>query len=267
MKTACRRGTPLGLLALFTLAFYLWSSPALAQDETPPSDSPPETPSASPSGTPMVPDATAVQRLPQLPSGPVEVTVLELAAPSRYVELTRQFQVALDEQAEWLQGYLQENSTPGEPLPWHENFGLTEEEYAELLDLADEVRLRPVRKATLEIVREDPWISFKAADGVSDGLGALNDVTLDLGQRKVTTPFGDCANFVAVSSEMDTRAAEPWNGMTCQRTQGDPQGSAQIVAFSLGKYAEDDAVFLSYEGKKIQNGTFVDRADVFLSIP
>jgi len=241
-------------------AVDLWCpvSTAFAQTGTEPATQP-----AQESGTPVVPAPTVTQRLPQLPSGPVEVTVLELAAPHRYIQLTQRFQAALDEQAEWLQGYLQEHSTPGEPLPWHENFGLTEEEYTELQKLSDEIRLRPVGKSTLEIVREDPWISFKAPDT----LGALNQVTLDLGQRKVTTPFGDCANFVAVSSDMDTRAAEPWTGMTCQRTQGDPQVSAQIVAFSLGRYAEDDALFLSYEGKRIQNGVFTDRADIFLSIP
>lgn len=217
--------------------------------------------------TPVVPVEPANQfvgfALPQLPSGPVEVTVLELAAPKRFVELTRRFQTALDQSSDWLQGYIQENGQPGEPLPWHANFGLSEEEYAEYRKLSDDIRLQPAGKATIEVVREDPWVSFKAAEP----LAALNGVTLDLGQRKVTTPFGDCANFVKVGSEMDTRASEPWNGMTCQRTQGDPQANGQIVAFSLGRYVEDEALFLSYEGKKVQNGQFVDRVDVFLSIP
>lgn len=262
MKTAPRHVMAFvgAVVAVAVCAVELWypGPPALAQTGTEPAVQP-----GQESGTPVIPAPAVTQRLPQLPSGPVEVTVLELAAPHRYVQLTRRFQTALDEQAEWLQGYLQEHNTPGEPLPWNERFGLTEEEYAELLKLSDEIRLRPVGKSTLEIIREDPWISFKAPDS----LGALNQVTLDLGQRKVTTPFGDCANFVAVSSDMDTRAAEPWSGMTCQRTQGDPQSSAQIVAFSLGRYAEDDALFLSYEGKRIQDGVFTERADIFLSIP
>lgn len=233
---------------------------------TPPGEAQEPEPEGSES-TPVVPKEPAPKfagfALPQLPSGPVEVTVLELAAPRRFVELTTRFQTALDEHTDWLQGYIQENGQPGEPLPWHPNFGLTEEEYAEYQELSDEIRLQPTGKATIEVVREDPWVSFKAAEP----LAALNGVVLDLGQRKVTTPFGDCANFVNVGSDMDTRAAEPWNGMTCQRTQGDPQANGQVLAFSLGRYVEDEALFLSYEGKKIQNGQFVDRADVFLSIP
>jgi len=241
---------------------------ALCQDEGQSSEEPPQTEGESTPDRPAQPripsDATGSEaaELPKLPTGSVEVTILELAAPSRYVKLATRFQTALDDQQEWLQGYLRDHQQPGQPLPWHPNFGVTEQEYAELRSLGQQIRLRPVGRATVEIVDESQIVTFDAPESLS----FLNDITLDLAQRKVTTPFGDCADFEPARSGGST-STEPWSGVTCQRTQGDLQTDGRYVSFSLGRYEEDDALFLSYEGKKVEDGAFVDRADVFLSVP
>lgn len=224
-------------------------------------------PAPSEAQSPTVQPASAktpaeAAELPKLPTGSVEVTILELAAPSRYVELATRFQTALDDQQEWLRGYLRDHRQPGQPLPWHPNFGLTEQEYTELRSLGQQVRLRPVGRTTVEIADEAQIVTFDAPESLS----FLNHITLDLAQRKVTTPFGDCADFEPARSGGST-STEPWSGVTCQRTQGDLQTDGRYVSFSLGRYEEDDALFLSYEGKRVKDGAFVDRADVFLSVP
>jgi hypothetical protein len=257
--------TPRIVLTLVLLgAGGLWlPGSAVSQDAGQPSEEPlpvnrptrPKIPSDAP--------GSEAAEIPELPTGAVEVTILELAAPPRYVELARRFQAALDAHPDWLQGYLRDHQQSGQPLPWHANFGLTEQEYAELRSLAGEIRLRPAGRATIEITREAQLVTFDAPEA----LGSLNDISLDLAQRKVTTPFGDCADFEPARAGGPSASTEPWNGVTCQRTQGDPQTQGRIVAFSLGRYEEDNALFLSYEGKKVENGAFVDRADVYLSVP
>lgn len=260
MLPAPRLAFPLMLLC--TAALWL-PGPAVSQQEGQASEEP------SPANQPVqprIPSETTgpdAAELPELPTGAVEVTILELAAPSRYVELIRRFQTALDDQQEWLQGYLRDHQQPGQPLPWHPNFGLTEQEYAELRSLGDEIRLRPAGRATVEITLEAGIVTFDAPEP----LGSLNDITLDLAQRKVNSPFGDCADFEPARSGGESAATEAWNGVTCQRTQGDLQSTGRAIAFSLGRYVEDDALFLSYEGKEVEDGTFVDRADVYLSVP
>lgn len=264
------------ILALLCAAVLGLPGAAVSQQEGQPSEEPssgepssegqsPEDPAPANQPTrPRIPSgATGSAEIPDLPTGSVEVTILELAAPSRYVELAQRFQSALDENPEWLRGYIRDHRQPGQPLPWHANFGLTEQEYAELRRLGDEIRLRPAGRATVEITLEAQMVTFEAPEP----LGSLNDITLDLAQRKVTTPFGDCADFEPARAGGPSASTEPWSGVTCQRTQGDPQTQGRIVAFSLGRYEEDDALFLSYEGKKVENGAFVDRTDVYLSVP
>ena len=52
---------------------------------------------------------------PELPSGEVEVTVLEPTTASRFVELTEKLQAGLADKQEWLAGY-RRNSRAGQPL-------------------------------------------------------------------------------------------------------------------------------------------------------
>lgn len=267
MLPAPRLTLPLVLLCTAVVCF---SGVVVSQQEAPPSEEPPQTEGESAPVTaptqPRIPSESTdpeTDGFPELPTGSVEVTILELAAPSRYVELARRLQASLDEQQEWLQGYLREHQQPGQPLPWHPNFRLTEQEYSELRSLGEQIRLRPAGRATVEITLEAGTLTFDAPES----LDALNDLTLDLAQRKVNTPFGDCADFEPARSGSANAATEPWRGVTCQRTQGDLQDTGRVVSFSLGRYEEDDALFLSYEGKKVENGAFVDRADVFVSVP
>jgi hypothetical protein len=263
--------TPRIVLTLVLLgAGGLWlPDPALPQDAGQTGEEPSQAAEQRPVNRPTQPRipsegaGSEAAEIPELPTGSVEVTILELAAPSRYVELARRFQTALDDQQEWAESYIRDHRQPDQPLPWHPNFRLTEQEYAELRSLAGEIRLRPKGRATVEITREAQIVTFDAPEA----LGSLNDISLDLAQRKVTTPFGDCADFEPARAGGPSSSTEPWNGVTCQRTQGDPQTQGRIVAFSLGRYEEDNALFLSYEGKKVENGAFVDRADVYLSVP
>ena len=257
-------------LVLLCAAVVCSPGAVASRQEAPPSEEPPPTegepaPANDPTQPRIPSEATGPETggFPQLPTGPVEVTILELAAPSRYVELVRRFQTALDDQQEWLQGYLRDHQQPGRPLPWHPNFRLTEQEYAELQNLSEEIRMWPAGRATVQITLEAGVVTFQAPEP----LGALDDISLDLAQRKVNTPFGDCADFEPARSGGRNAATEPWSGVTCQRIQGDLQSTGRTVVFSLGRYVEEDALFLSYEGKEVESGTFVDRADVFVSIP
>jgi len=199
---------------------------------------------------------------PELPIGEVEVTVLEPTTASRFVELTAKLQEGLADKQEWLAGY-RRNSRAGQPLPWHPNFGLTRREYAQYLDLAGEIHLQPVGKATVEIRRKGSRITFDAAKP----LAAVEELTLDLAQGKAMTPFGDCASFVPVRADARTQATGPWKGATCQATSGATAKTVRTLTVSLGQFEESESVFLSYEGRETENGRLSARAGVYLSIP
>lgn len=231
---------PLGVLALFGVLTGLVVPPAGAQRQ----------------------EVEPPPGWPELPSGEVEVTVLEPTTASHFVELTAKLQAGLEDKQEWLAGY-RRNSRAGQPLAWHPNLGLTRREYAQYLDLAGEIHLQPVGKATVEIRRKGNRIIFDAARP----LAAVEELTLDLAQGKATTPFGDCTSFVPVRADARTQATAPWKGVTCQATDGATGQTVRSLVVSLGRFEESEAVFLSYEGRKTEHGRLSDRAAVYLSIP
>lgn len=98
-------------------------------------------------------------------------------------------------------------------------------------------------------------------------LAPLAGVTLDLAMPSVASSFGDCAQFQHLEPNPDAGTIAPWSGINCLSGAGDPSSSAQIVAFSLGRFVESGAIFLRYEGKRLSNGQLAGRADVYLSIP
>lgn len=82
----------------------------------------------------------------ELPTGEIEVTILEFVTDPRAAELSERIQASLAGKQEWLQQWVREQSKTGEALPWHENFGITEAEYEEMLSLAEAMRLQPRRQ-------------------------------------------------------------------------------------------------------------------------
>lgn len=214
-------------------------------------------------------EAGSLPTLPGLPEGTVDATVLTLQAPARTVELTRRMRTALATEQEWLAGYVRKQARPEEPLPWHENFGLTEDEYHELLSLAQALRLEPSGAGVLGIAREGQRTVFDGGDGP---FASLDGVVLERGMKlegsRLTTPFGTCSAFVPVVPDEATMGATGlWSGAACRVVDGDPSTDATSIVFSLGRFAATDAIFLRYEGKRVTGGELVERVDLTLSIP
>lgn len=214
-------------------------------------------------------EAGSLPTLPSLPEGVVDATVLTLQAPARTVELTRRMRTALGTEQEWLAGYVRQQARPDEPLPWHEKFGLTEDEYHELLSLAQALRLQPAGTAPLGITRDGQRTAFAGGDGP---FASLTGVVLERGMKldgsRLTTPFGTCEAFVPVVPDEGTMAATgSWSGASCRVVAGDPSTDATSIVFSLGRFVDGDAIFLRYEGKRVAAGELVERVDLTLSVP
>jgi hypothetical protein len=58
----------------------------------------------------------------------------------RQIELTQKFQEAIREKYDWFLEY-SSNIESGKPMPYHENLGLTENEYSELQDFMNDIEL------------------------------------------------------------------------------------------------------------------------------
>ncbi len=93
-----------------------------------------------------------------LPNGDIAINVMDIGLPfkemMRLRVLTIKMQKSLMEHLEWLNGYLEESKS-GEPLPYHPNLGLTEEEYEEYLALSQDIKMFKKSEGKLGITRKD----------------------------------------------------------------------------------------------------------------
>jgi len=71
------------------------------------------------------------------PAGPTEIEFLGVVMSDRGMQFANKFAAGTDNA--WLLKYIATVAKPGEPLPYHPNLGLTEEEYAEPLTAAKQM--------------------------------------------------------------------------------------------------------------------------------
>lgn len=63
------------------------------------------------------------------------VEFLDFVFPQDVQEILLRFQKSMAENKEWVEEYFSKNYTAGEGLPYHENLGITKEEYQKIKDL------------------------------------------------------------------------------------------------------------------------------------
>lgn len=96
-----------------------------------------------------------------LPEGSMEVQIMDsIVQTPREMELMYRMQKATDKNPEWYNAYLQQYNTMRAP-PYHINFGLTEAEYTELVNLKLNLILLPSSTFTIQIANENGMLVFK----------------------------------------------------------------------------------------------------------
>ena len=130
-----------------------------------------------------------------LPTGDVTIEFLDFSMGKRGNELAAKFQ--RDTDSEWLQKYVARVSKPGQPLPYHQNFGLTKAEYKEFLQASNQIKIVSTgiewkcnfqlkngvftmvpldqRSATLHSIRIDLDSTRAMASGVELGVAKYSD--------------------------------------------------------------------------------------------
>lgn len=183
---------------------------------------------------------------------------MDLAAPPRAQALMARLQAAMRQNSQWWLEYTKQHARPGEPLPYHVNFGITEPEYQEMLTLLNQLQLAEVGSAELT-VRAAGQHRF-----VLDGGTALPDLTgivVDLEKNRVETPFGHTSTSNPIQASEEQRATGPWNGVSWKHEALTGDGtSGTLINFNLGRLQESGRGILYYDAKRVANGTMQNRA-------
>jgi hypothetical protein len=100
-----------------------------------------------------------------LPEGLMSFDVMdEVIQSERQLELTAKFQQAVRVNYEWFLKYAEEIREPGKPLPFHENFGLSEDEYEELLSFIGNIELASSRVIEYNIIHGDHTVILEPTE-------------------------------------------------------------------------------------------------------
>lgn len=190
---------------------------------------------------------------------------MELTAPPRLEALTQQFREAISQDPEWMQQYVAEaDLAPGEPLPYHPNMGLSQDEYGEMQRLFNEMVLTPTRTADLTVIQTDEGFNL---DG-EPGLPGLSNISIDTDGATVRTPFAVLSGVERVSPSEDQTITGPWSGLSWWHEDINPAtGDGVAVSFDLGRLEESGDGLLYYDARRIENGVLAERVRWTLTYP
>lgn len=199
-------------------------------------------------------NATATQPAPRvhpfhgpksvLPTGSLTVDVMQLGSPPRLAELGGRLQEAARQDPEWWVEFAR-RGRPGQPPPYDERTGLTQEEYKEFLELNDQVALVKAAEAELHVAETEPGV-YELYGG--EKLPELNGVAIDLNQDEVRTLFGTAGQRSDIKANDGQRATGRWNGVEWRlHSPGMDEDTGLLIVFALGRLTESGKAILLYK--------------------
>jgi hypothetical protein len=159
-------------------------------------------------------------------SGVLAGHVVELRVAQEDQVISRQFQLAVQNNMEWFKHYVTANKA-GEPLPYNSHMGVTKAQYDQLLRMRAEI----VEKApiTLTLRRAaDGGIALVSSDPAAE---ALKGTTIPADEKAVDTPVGPLGIVTPIHQKDPNAPFGVWDGVEWARvaSDGSDQPSAKIA--------------------------------------
>jgi hypothetical protein len=199
------------------------------------------------------------QHLPR--SGVITGSVMVPAAPPELEGLSKRMQTAVGANAEWFRAYVEAAGT--DELPYHTNFGLTEEEYARLLRLAKSgMTLQRVASVEISLNRsEDGTLTFVATP--SDF--PLHLVSISADGSVADTPYGRLKRGPDISQPDANAPTGRWAGPRWEHEE--VSGSAAWRAQLAIGTREDSGDGIIYYNVIRQSGATPERVQFAVIYP
>jgi hypothetical protein len=190
---------------------------------------------------------TAMQITALIPADRTVAQVMVPRTPARLEELTETIRDSTRAKADWWNEF-RTNAPEGEPLPYHKNLGVTEEEYTEFLSLIGKKTLVKTGEVALKVSSEN---NKKFAISCDDTLATIQGVLVDLVNNKVETPFGAAVERLEIEASPQQTLTGPWSGVEWKFIEiEDDMATGTMVQFALGKLEETGRGILYYKGSQ-----------------
>jgi len=144
--------------------------------------------------------------------GEHNISIMQIGLPNdiaeRVNEINKKFAQSVQQNQEWFLDYMREHGDK-ETLPWNEKFGISEDEYNELISSGDKMTLIESMKSTISIVREDDG---KLILKSNPDLPYLSDIKIDTENNCLISDSGVFRYIKAVNASDKQAVTGPWSG-------------------------------------------------------
>jgi hypothetical protein len=189
------------------------------------------------------------------------IEFLDFEYPKDMQEIMFRFQQSTVDKKEWFEEYYSKNYKQGEGLPYHENLGITKEEYQKIKDIEKMPPAIVVKNtAFVKANRSSNVFSFKTSE---NNIKFLETLKIDF-RNEALVFMNDTIPF---SSEINTPVTTPfgeWHGYSWKKeisSQGENDVIrfdslvATIIEIDLGKIKKNNKTLLRLKYNKIDKGS------------
>jgi hypothetical protein len=178
----------------------------------------------------------------------------------RMDELSKKMMASIQNNKDWYMDYVK-TAPPVGQLPYNEKFGLTIDEYNELLQLYKTIEVKSTGTENFDIIDKGNKITFKA-NGMLKGLEFLTIdlVNLTINFEKNVLPFKNTIKVKTDSNALRTK----WHGfeweyqnpkdIDIQKVSSFNDISVEDYTFDIGRLEKSNKIYLSFKIVIIQNG-------------
>lgn len=181
----------------------------------------------------------------------------DIDIPADIQDILIRFNNAVAADKQWFADYRDRYVGTGKPLPYHEKFGITRQEYARITDMTQSsLRLKQISEQKVMVQRADGLLNFRG----SGDAHILDYIQFDLKQRVVTFA-GDTIPFIG---EMNTPANTPvglshgyaWRYETADvaTTLQVDQVTARVIEVNLLLPTQGNKVHLHFKYQDVDKG-------------
>ncbi|WP_312792146.1 hypothetical protein [Sphingobacterium sp.] len=214
-----------------------------------------------------------------LPEGNYVVEIL--GAPSMnaaQAEILEKMKLSIKQHEEWFVKTMKELK-PGEPIPYHSNLGISEQEYAVFMQFSEAVKMDKIGVVRLKILRKDNSIYFEPVDFPQ----YLKELSIHLKDHTILVDSIALKykSHRVMDSKNTTLAAGAWKGYSWEfeeiskdgkhmvdRDQIDPSeiGALDIksIKLTIGQLDHSNQCFLYLKSDIVNKGHVIAKQDMAL---
>jgi hypothetical protein len=200
-----------------------------------------------------------------LPEGNSKVDIMGIKFPDGYEELVARLQRSVAVNQEWFFKYQKENYVPGKGLPYHENLGVTEQEWEKMKTMDSQIKLVKIAESEFMVERNGNEIKISAPPDMDD----LNGIRIKL-DSNIIYMSKTKISYVGLSDITDTNnVIGKWKGHRWKLEENKnpdynsrEEISGRIYELTLGQSAKEKKTFLHLKKQTVLGGQSVENKEL-----